>query len=36
MALLKTGHTEPGTRVEADVRGKMIEAETCALPFYKR
>ena len=36
MALLKAEYVSPGTKIEADVRGKMIEAETCALPFYKR
>jgi aminomethyltransferase len=36
MAMLKTEFTSPGTKVEADVRGRMIEAETCALPFYKK
>ena len=36
MALLNVEYAGPGVRLEADVRGKMIEAETCALPFYKR
>jgi len=36
MAMLKTEFASPGTKVEADVRGKMVEAETCALPFYKK
>jgi len=36
MAMLKTEFASPGTKVEADVRGRMIEAETCALPFYKK
>jgi aminomethyltransferase len=36
MAMLKTEFTSPGTKVEADVRGKMIEAEICVLPFYKK
>jgi aminomethyltransferase len=36
MAMLKTEFTSPGIKVQADVRGKMIEAETCALPFYKK
>ena len=35
MALVKTGCSAPGTAVEVEVRGKKIEAETCALPFYK-
>jgi len=34
MALLDTDCPQPG--LEVDVRGKMIEAEACALPFYKR
>jgi len=34
MALLDSGCPQSG--LEVDVRGKMIEAETCALPFYKR
>lgn len=36
MALVDSAQAEPGTRIEADVRGKMIPAETCALPFYSR
>jgi aminomethyltransferase len=36
MALLKAEYAAPGVKVEADVRGKMIEAETCPLPFYKK
>ena len=36
MALLKPEYAEPGIKVEAEVRGRMVEAETCALPFYKR
>jgi aminomethyltransferase len=36
MAMLKTEFASPGTKVEADVRGRMLEAETCALPFYKK
>ena len=36
MALLDSGHSQPGLEVSVEVRGKMIEAETCALPFYKR
>jgi aminomethyltransferase len=35
MALLDRGSAEPGTAVEAEVRGRMIPAEVCALPFYK-
>jgi len=36
MALLNSEFSGPGIKVEADVRGKMLEAETCALPFYKK
>ena len=35
MALVSAECSAPGTKVEADVRGRMIEAEVCALPFYK-
>lgn len=36
MGLLEIGHTEIGTEVEIEVRGKRIAAEVTALPFYKR
>ena len=36
MALVKTEFSSPGIKLEADVRGRMIEAEVCAMPFYKR
>ena len=36
MALISSEYAEPGTPLEADVRGKMTEVETCALPFYKK
>ena len=36
MALLETAYTELGTKVAVEVRGRMIEAEVVALPFYKR
>ena len=36
MALVKNEYSGPGFKVEADVRGRMVEAETCALPFYKK
>ena len=36
MALLNTEYTGPGMRLDAEVRGKLIEVETCALPFYKK
>ena len=35
MALISSEYAGPGTPLEADVRGKMTEVETCALPFYK-
>jgi aminomethyltransferase len=35
MAFLDVEAAEPGLQVEADVRGRMIAAEVCALPFYK-
>lgn len=36
MALVEAEYTEPGTKVAAEVRGRMVEAEITALPFYKR
>lgn len=36
MALLPPTYAEAGTKVEALVRGRRIEAEVVALPFYKR
>ncbi len=36
MALLNIGHSELGTQVEVDVRGRRISAEVVALPFYRR
>lgn len=36
MALLPVKHSEIGTKVEVEVRGRRIEAEIVALPFYKR
>jgi aminomethyltransferase len=35
MALLDLEAAGPGTRIEADVRGRMVAAEVCALPFYR-
>ncbi len=35
MALVNEAY-EPGTKVEVDVRGRRIEGEVTALPFYKR
>ncbi|MDR2246227.1 MAG: glycine cleavage system aminomethyltransferase GcvT [Treponema sp.] len=36
MALIDSAHAEPGTQVEADVRGKRLGAEICGLPFYRK
>ncbi len=36
MALVDVAHSEVGTQVEVDVRGRRIAAEVVALPFYKR
>lgn len=36
MALISIEHSEIGTQVEVDVRGRRITAEVIALPFYKR
>ncbi|MDF2512352.1 MAG: gcvT [Herbinix sp.] len=36
MALLPIKHSEVGTKVEVEVRGRRIEAEIVPLPFYKR
>lgn len=36
MALVDAAYAEPGTRVKAEVRGRMVEAEIVPLPFYKR
>lgn len=36
MALLDISCKEPGTAVEVDVRGRRVEAQVVALPFYKR
>jgi aminomethyltransferase len=36
MALVDAACADPGTEVEADVRGKRIKAEICGLPFYSR
>ena len=35
MAMIDTAHTELGTAVEVDVRGRKIAAEVVQLPFYK-
>ena len=36
MALLDPDCGRPGTKIEVDVRGRMLEGITCELPFYKR
>ncbi len=36
MAMLKMPYTEVGTKVQAEVRGRLIDCEVVALPFYKR
>ena len=36
MALVDSAHSEIGTEVEAEVRGRKVTAEVVALPFYKR
>lgn len=36
MALIDKKYAEIGTKVEADVRGRRVEAEVCPLPFYKK
>lgn len=36
MALLKSGKTDIGLEVEADVRGRRVKAEIIPLPFYKK
>jgi aminomethyltransferase len=36
MALVETAAAKPGTPVTVDVRGRRIEAEIHALPFYKK
>ena len=36
MALVDSKHTQVGTTVEVDVRGRRVGAEIVPLPFYKR
>ena len=36
MALVEEGTAEIGDKLEAEVRGRKVEAEVVALPFYKR
>jgi aminomethyltransferase len=36
MGYVPTGYATPGSRLTIDVRGRMVEAEVTALPFYTR
>lgn len=36
MALVECEYAKPGTRLEADVRGRRVAAEVVKLPFYKK
>ena len=36
MALVQSDVAPVGARLEVDVRGRRVEAETVALPFYRR
>ena len=36
MGYVRTDCTEPGTVMDADVRGRRVEVEIVTLPFYKR
>ncbi|MFD8498378.1 glycine cleavage system aminomethyltransferase GcvT [Amycolatopsis sp. NPDC059657] len=36
MAYVDIAHTEPGTQLSVDIRGKIETVEVVALPFYKR
>jgi aminomethyltransferase len=36
MALVDSSHTETGTEVELEIRGRRVAAKITALPFYKR
>ena len=36
MAMVAREHSEIGTQVEVDVRGRRVAAEIVELPFYKR
>ena len=36
MGYLASEHSEPGTRVEIEIRGRPVEARVAALPFYRR
>ena len=36
LGYVPTGFSAPGTRFEVDIRGRLVEAEVTALPFYSR
>ena len=36
LGLLRSGLSTPGTKLEADLRGKRVSATVVPLPFYKR
>ena len=36
MAIIDREYTEPGTRVEVDVRGRRVETEVVKMPFYRK
>ena len=36
LAIVDVAHKDVGTKVQVDVRGRMVEAEIVKLPFYKR
>ena len=36
MAYVPSGHTDPGTEFDVDIRGRRAKAEIVAMPFYKR
>ena len=36
MGYLASAHSEPGTRIEIEIRGRPVEARVVALPFYRR
>jgi aminomethyltransferase len=36
MALVDVGVSALGTKMEADVRGRRVEVEVTAMPFYKK
>jgi len=36
MAYVPIDHTEPGTELDVDIRGRRTRARVVALPFYKR